>query len=80
MSNLQHLTEKESSCFVLLWPVTLSNNDVRMCWDKPDEVLSAARCLLGCLFFPYLKVSFALRWILKIPRVTTCPALAENPE
>lgn len=41
MSNLQHLTEKESSCFVLLWPVTLWNNDVRMCWDKPDEVLSA---------------------------------------
>jgi len=29
MSNLQHLTEKESSCFVLLWPATLSNTDVR---------------------------------------------------
>lgn len=43
MSNLQDLTEKESSCFILLWPVTLLNNDVRTCWDKPDEVLSATR-------------------------------------
>lgn len=39
MSNLQHLIEKESSCFILLWPVTILNNDMRMCWDKQDEVL-----------------------------------------
>lgn len=48
MSNLQHLTEKERSWFALLWPVTLLNNDVRVCQDKPDKV--PIRLLLSPLF------------------------------
>lgn len=51
-----------------------SENVMGQAWWGAPAVL-----LRGCLFFPYLKVSFVLWWILKIPRVTECLELAGNP-